>query len=573
MFRNAMRAVLLLATVPAIAAENVVVVLDASGSMGGKVDGRSKIEIAREAIDGMIASWKPENAIGLVAYGHRRKGDCADIETVIPLGALDAGRFMATVNALEPKGMTPLSQAVIDAATALRSEERKATVILVSDGEETCKLDPCAVGAELERSGVDFTAHVIGFDVNDPSHQAQLRCLAENTGGRYFNARDARELDRAIRGAVGASTQPPPPPATASVKPLGPATITQPLDVQWQGPADDGDFVTVVLPQAPDGHFTTYALVPDGKDSGTLRFDMPATAGTYELRYVSPRREPQVLARASLPIGDLEATIDAPETAIAGTTIRVTARGPVSDSHWIGFAESGSGTGAYVSGHYARPTADRKPIDLTVPARPGAYELRYVLNESERVVYSRPIRITQAEVMVDGPAEVMAGDRVTIRASGPVDASHWIGFAPAGSDAPAYVNGGYARPEAASGSVTVHAPFEPGRYEYRYVLFEGEEIAASRPVTVTAAQATLQPPSSAAADASIRVAFAGPRAESNWIGFVPPGGDGGEFEDWTYVPASGDAVDLRTPAQAGDWDVVFVVDGKVIARERVRIGG
>ena len=132
-------AALLTASSPLFAAENVMLVLDASGSMWGQIDGRSKIEIAREATGKVVSDWDPANQIGLIAYGHRRKGDCSDIETLIPLGPLEGDVFMDTVNALNPKGMTPLSQAVIDAAAALKSSEQKATVILVSDGEETCK--------------------------------------------------------------------------------------------------------------------------------------------------------------------------------------------------------------------------------------------------------------------------------------------------------------------------------------------------------------------------------------------------------------------------------------------------
>lgn len=190
----------------ASAGDNVVLVLDASGSMWGQIDGRTKVEIARDTIADLVADWRPENQIGLVAYGHRRRGDCQDIETVIEPGPLNAETFLAKVNGLNAMGMTPLSAAVRHAAEVLRASEQKATVILVSDGEETCNLDPCAVGAELARNGIDFTAHVIGFDVSDPAHQAQLRCLAENTGGRYFNATDARELGEALTTAVQAST-------------------------------------------------------------------------------------------------------------------------------------------------------------------------------------------------------------------------------------------------------------------------------------------------------------------------------------------------------------------------------
>jgi Ca-activated chloride channel family protein len=202
-------------------AGRVMLVLDASGSMWGQIDGKSKIEIARGVVADMLSHWDAKTEIGLIAYGHRRKGDCADIQTLIPPGPLDKAAFLAQVNALTPMGKTPLSQAVIDAAEALKFGEEKATVILVSDGEETCALDPCAVGTELKAKGVDFTAHVVGFDVADPAHQAQLRCLAENTGGTFLTAKNAGELTRALETV--AQTVQAAPPAPAPAPPPAPA--------------------------------------------------------------------------------------------------------------------------------------------------------------------------------------------------------------------------------------------------------------------------------------------------------------------------------------------------------------
>ncbi len=49
-----------------------VVVLDASGSMWGRIDGRPKIEIAREATRTLFEGFPAQARIGLVAYGHRR---------------------------------------------------------------------------------------------------------------------------------------------------------------------------------------------------------------------------------------------------------------------------------------------------------------------------------------------------------------------------------------------------------------------------------------------------------------------------------------------------------------------
>ncbi|MDH3644571.1 MAG: VWA domain-containing protein, partial [Gammaproteobacteria bacterium] len=160
-------------------------VLDASGSMWGQIDGVTKIEIARDVVAAMVNDWNPEHHLGLIAYGHRREGDCDDIETLIPIGTIDAEGFRSTLNSVKPKGKTPLSAAVQQAASVLDFESRTATVILVSDGRETCGLDPCLVADQLEKAGIDFTAHVIGFDINAPQDIAQLECMAERTGGRY----------------------------------------------------------------------------------------------------------------------------------------------------------------------------------------------------------------------------------------------------------------------------------------------------------------------------------------------------------------------------------------------------
>ena len=180
-------------------------VLDASGSMWGQIGGKPKIAIAREAVDSMLDGWSGGD-LGLMAYGHNRKGDCNDIEVLQPIGSGTAGGIRRQVNALNPKGMTPITASVRKAAQQLRYTEQKATVILVSDGEETCKADPCALGKELEAAGVDFTAHVIGFDIQQGSKaHKQLQCLAANTGGRYVDANSASELNRALGEVAQAS--------------------------------------------------------------------------------------------------------------------------------------------------------------------------------------------------------------------------------------------------------------------------------------------------------------------------------------------------------------------------------
>jgi Ca-activated chloride channel family protein len=193
--------------------QRVILVLDASGSMWGQIDGKAKIDIAKDIVGKVVGSWKAEDELGLVAYGHRKKGACDDIETLIAPGTLDSGSYMGFVKALSPKGKTPMTQAVRQAAEALKYTEKQATVILVSDGIETCDPNPCAVAEELEKLGVGLTVHTVGFGLDDKGAVAQLQCLAEKTGGISVLAQNADELETALRQTVEAKKEEPPPPA------------------------------------------------------------------------------------------------------------------------------------------------------------------------------------------------------------------------------------------------------------------------------------------------------------------------------------------------------------------------
>jgi len=55
--------------------------------MWGKLSDGYKIHIARSVINDMLETLPVEQEIGLVAYGHRSKNDCNDIELLVPPGA------------------------------------------------------------------------------------------------------------------------------------------------------------------------------------------------------------------------------------------------------------------------------------------------------------------------------------------------------------------------------------------------------------------------------------------------------------------------------------------------------
>lgn len=194
------------------AQERTIIVLDASGSMWGQIDGKPKLEIARESLREVLKSVPADTELGLMAYGHREKGSCTDIELIVPPAKGTESAISTAVDNMKFLGKTPLSAAVRQAAEDLKYTENKATVILITDGLETCEADPCALGKELEQSGVDFTAHVVGFGLTADEGK-KVACLAENTGGKYIQASDAAGLKDALKTTVVAQPAPEPEPA------------------------------------------------------------------------------------------------------------------------------------------------------------------------------------------------------------------------------------------------------------------------------------------------------------------------------------------------------------------------
>ncbi|MCF8103557.1 MAG: VWA domain-containing protein [Desulfarculaceae bacterium] len=175
----------------------VVFILDASGSMWGKAGGQTKIEAAKEVMAKAVPALPAEVRLGLVAYGHRKKGDCADVEVLVAPGSGDRAGLLKKVAALSPKGKTPIADSIKQTAELLKSKENETTIVLVSDGIETCEADPCGVVKALKQSGIKFVLQVVGFDV-DAGGKAQLECLASAGGGKYFSAGDAAGLMAAL---------------------------------------------------------------------------------------------------------------------------------------------------------------------------------------------------------------------------------------------------------------------------------------------------------------------------------------------------------------------------------------
>ncbi|MFD1435657.1 VWA domain-containing protein [Kroppenstedtia eburnea] len=188
---------------------NVEILLDASGSMAGRVDGGVKMDLAKQAIR-EFASDVPEGAqVSLRVYGHKgsnQKKDkavsCQSNELVYPLKSYDSSQFEQSLNRFKPTGWTPLASAIQAAREDLKEwagEKTRNIVYVVSDGVETCGGDPVKEAKKLGESGIEPMVKIIGFDVDDAGQQ-QLKKVAKAADGSYQTVTSGDDLKKYLEG-------------------------------------------------------------------------------------------------------------------------------------------------------------------------------------------------------------------------------------------------------------------------------------------------------------------------------------------------------------------------------------
>ncbi len=176
---------------------DAMLIIDTSISMSGKIGKKSKISLVRKAIKPALKSARPRLNLGVVFYGHRRRGDCKDVQHMIRLGRIRQKRYMEIINGIDPKGRTPVVSAINMAAGILKKRGQANSIILISDGFDICKGDPCKLGKKLQQKNSGLKVHVIALR-SKSSKMVSLRCLAQRTGGKYTAVNTANALKQAV---------------------------------------------------------------------------------------------------------------------------------------------------------------------------------------------------------------------------------------------------------------------------------------------------------------------------------------------------------------------------------------
>ncbi|MBY0405774.1 MAG: VWA domain-containing protein [Cyanobacteria bacterium] len=156
---------------------------------------------AKRVILDFIKNLPPSINVGLRIYGQSDNSfvACRATQLLMPISRNNHLAMASRLLGVRPTGATPITHAI---KTAINEDFRgitgKKSIILVSDGMETCDADPCDTAVEMVRAGINVKINVIGLGLNDFNATKQLKCVALSTLGKYYGANTAAELARSL---------------------------------------------------------------------------------------------------------------------------------------------------------------------------------------------------------------------------------------------------------------------------------------------------------------------------------------------------------------------------------------
>lgn len=158
-----------------------------------QVGGRRRMDDARSAASDFIDALPPKVEMGIASFS----SGCGAKIDLSP--TTDRGRAKAILEGMRGDGPTPIAESLrlMREAFGSGANDASRTIIVITDGHETCKGDPCAEAQQLASLYKNLKIHVI-----DVTGASGLQCLATATNGTIAKAGDLQELKAAVARAA-----------------------------------------------------------------------------------------------------------------------------------------------------------------------------------------------------------------------------------------------------------------------------------------------------------------------------------------------------------------------------------
>jgi Ca-activated chloride channel family protein len=185
---------------------HILILLDGSGSMLEQWKGTTKWDIAKKLLSQTLDSIEqndPSVEIGLRVFGHQSPNalmDCKDSKLEVPIGKKTASQIKTSLQNITPKGNTPIAYSLFLAAGDFVSQGGVNSIILITDGIESCEGDPCASSQALRNKKITLKPFIIGLGLAE-GDKDKFDCV-----GSYYDATDAVTFKNAMNIVISQAT-------------------------------------------------------------------------------------------------------------------------------------------------------------------------------------------------------------------------------------------------------------------------------------------------------------------------------------------------------------------------------
>lgn len=186
---------------------NVVFLLDASNSMNNMMDGKKKIQLAKEAALTLAQKLPVGTYYTFRIYGRQsdhKPTSCLDSEKKVSTklnGNLQ--KISKEIKSLQPKGWSPLSKAIENAYIDLKENAARSAVshhmiFVISDNTDSCGEDPVKASKKLNKtSKIKPQIHFIGLDVSAEAEK-DFKKITEVSNGNFEVVTNQAELKQVL---------------------------------------------------------------------------------------------------------------------------------------------------------------------------------------------------------------------------------------------------------------------------------------------------------------------------------------------------------------------------------------
>lgn len=542
---------------------NKLLIIDVSGSMRGRINNMKKIDIAKQVICDYINTLPATDNVGIIAYGHRRKSDCNDVEYLVPMGKNNRQLLISKVKALKAMGKTPIAKSLQKAVEIIETKSGKKVIILVSDGRESCHGKPCDLVTNYISQGKQFVNHVIGFDV-DQRARKQLECIAAAGNGNYYPVDDLSGFQIAFQNVQQDQPlvqMPSPVIEEPQFTRLTNGKLSLPkttyiagekiwLQFSTSDKYDDSAWIGIIPSDIPhgkekinDNNDLSYKHM-QGKQEGYFEFHAPGQPGNYDFRMNDTDSEGIEVASVSFIVVKGSASMQiSKNNLVTGEpfTVKFSTQVELAKNAWMGIVPSQipHGNEERNDKHdisYKHLNGEKKgERKFVAPSKPGNYDIRlHDTDENGTEIDSISFTVSASTGSLSiTKKEFHTTEEIKVHFSTPIKLTDnaWIGIVP--SDIP---HGSEQRNDRfdlsyhhlqgeTSGSRIFNAPSKPGSYDFRLNDSDnnGNEIASVNFI-VTKASGTISFPDKVYYPGEtiwVTITTSRKLAKNAWIGIVP----------------------------------------------------